>query len=84
MTLQAHSPKPTDDDSTPSITSFLGVLAGAAQQAKNVVEGIEDAFEVMPADIGIGVGIDLVNAQAHIRTAGRLIAHAADSLAVAR
>lgn len=71
-----------DDDPTPSADNFIAALAEADQHTKCVVEDIEDAFEVMPADIGIGVGLDLVNAVSHIRTAQRLITHAADALAV--
>lgn len=66
----------------PCPTNFGLVLADAAQHARMAGEDLEDAFEVMPADIAIGVGIDLVGALAHVRTAQRLIAHAADAQAV--
>lgn len=68
----------------PRPTNFGLVLADAAQHARMAGEDIDDAFEAMDANVEIAVGLDLVCAQAHVRTAQRLIAHAADAQAVKR
>lgn len=79
MTVQPHDPHPVDEDLVPSTAAFLGALANAAQHVNYALEDAgEDAFAVMPADIGITVGIDLANAVSHLRTAQRLIAHVAE------
>lgn len=70
---------PVDDND-----NFGLVLADVAQHARMAGEDIEDALEALPGEAPISLGLDLVNAQAHIRTALRLIAHAADALAVTR
>lgn len=77
-------PRPTASAGTSGDGSYsFGLALGeAAQHTRYAVEDIEGAFEAMPADIGISVGLDLTAAKSHLITAQRLLAHAADTLAV--
>lgn len=71
-----------DDGPELGTAAFLGALATAAHHVQLALEDAgTDAFTVMPADIGITVGIDLTCAVSHLRTASRLLAHAAEGVA---
>lgn len=63
---------------------FEALLSSAALQSRQAAEDIDDALGAMPDDTSISVGLDLTNAQAHLRTAERLLAHAADAQEVTR
>lgn len=81
MTIPLPEQTPIDDDPTPSSAAFLGALAEAAQHVQLAIEDAgEDAFEVMPADIDITIGMDLAAAVSHLRTAQSLIAAAAEAV----
>lgn len=79
-------PRPTASAGTSGDGSYsFGLALGeAAQHTRYAVEDIEGAFEAMPADIGISVGLDLTAAKSHLITARRLLAHAADAQEVTR
>lgn len=80
MILQPNSPQAIDDDPVPSAAVFRFALDEAARHIRYALEDVGDAFTVMPANTQIGCGIDMVTAVGYLRTAQRLIAHAAEGV----
>lgn len=62
--------------SNPPTKQLQAVLTDAQRLAQRLTQDIDDAFVVLPDDTELVVGLDLVNAQAYIVAAHRLLVNA--------